>query len=106
MFCLCGPSGESAAAAFKNLDRLSEIFQDQLAHPLITAAREGKRPQANTLRTVSFSGLLLYKHPAHNDISKESSAARKRSSNQDERLTTPASIAFCVAFFSVAFHPS
>lgn len=32
--------GESAAAAFKDLKKLSRIFKDQLAYPLITAARE------------------------------------------------------------------
>lgn len=81
---LCCRSGESAAAAFKDLDKLCHTFKDQLAYPLIAAAREGKRPEPDTVRTVSFSGLLLYKHPAHNDCSKESSAARKRSSNQGD----------------------
>lgn len=32
--------GESAAAAFKDLSKLSRIFKDQLAYPLIAAARE------------------------------------------------------------------
>lgn len=32
--------GESAAAAFKDLNKLSRIFKDQLAYPLIAAARE------------------------------------------------------------------
>ncbi|KAI3366738.1 hypothetical protein L3Q82_009222 [Scortum barcoo] len=32
--------GESAAAAFKDLKKLSRIFKDQLAYPLIAAARE------------------------------------------------------------------
>uniref|UniRef100_A0A3B3WST4 F-box domain-containing protein n=1 Tax=Poecilia mexicana TaxID=48701 RepID=A0A3B3WST4_9TELE len=33
-------SGENAATAFKNLKKLSRIFKDQLAYPLIAAARE------------------------------------------------------------------
>uniref|UniRef100_A0A3B5MDD8 F-box domain-containing protein n=1 Tax=Xiphophorus couchianus TaxID=32473 RepID=A0A3B5MDD8_9TELE len=37
---LCFYSGENAAAAFKNLKKLSRIFKDQLAYPLIAAARE------------------------------------------------------------------
>ncbi|XP_034719036.1 F-box only protein 7 [Etheostoma cragini] len=32
--------GESAAAAFRDLKKLSRIFKDQLAYPLIAAARE------------------------------------------------------------------
>ncbi|XP_069376029.1 F-box only protein 7 [Paralichthys olivaceus] len=32
--------GESAAAAFTNLSKLSRLFKDQLAYPLIAAARE------------------------------------------------------------------
>uniref|UniRef100_A0A4W6F5A8 F-box protein 7 n=1 Tax=Lates calcarifer TaxID=8187 RepID=A0A4W6F5A8_LATCA len=32
--------GESAAAAFKDLSKLSRVFKDQLAYPLIAAARE------------------------------------------------------------------
>ncbi|KAM3588039.1 uncharacterized protein V6R79_019646 [Siganus canaliculatus] len=32
--------GESAAAAFKGLNELSRVFKDQLAYPLIAAARE------------------------------------------------------------------
>ncbi|XP_060927264.1 F-box only protein 7 [Limanda limanda] len=32
--------GESAAAAFKHLSKLSRLFKDQLAYPLIAAARE------------------------------------------------------------------
>ncbi|XP_014827625.1 PREDICTED: F-box only protein 7 isoform X1 [Poecilia mexicana] len=32
--------GENAATAFKNLKKLSRIFKDQLAYPLIAAARE------------------------------------------------------------------
>nr|XP_046234490.1 F-box only protein 7 [Scatophagus argus]XP_046234491.1 F-box only protein 7 [Scatophagus argus]XP_046234492.1 F-box only protein 7 [Scatophagus argus] len=32
--------GESAAAAFKDLKKLSRVFKDQLAYPLIAAARE------------------------------------------------------------------
>ncbi|XP_030006395.1 F-box only protein 7 isoform X3 [Sphaeramia orbicularis] len=32
--------GESAAAAFKDLNKLSRIFKDQVAYPLIAAARE------------------------------------------------------------------
>ncbi|KAM4569778.1 F-box only protein 7 isoform 2-T3 [Odontesthes bonariensis] len=32
--------GESAAAAFKDLKKMSRIFKDQLAYPLIAAARE------------------------------------------------------------------
>ncbi|KAG7232966.1 hypothetical protein INR49_007902 [Caranx melampygus] len=34
--------GESAAAAFKDLTKLSRVFKDQLAYPLIAAAREVK----------------------------------------------------------------
>lgn len=35
-------SGESAAAAFRDLNKLSRVFKDQVAYPLIAAAREGK----------------------------------------------------------------
>lgn len=34
-------AGESAAAAFRDLKKLSRVFKDQLAYPLIAAAREG-----------------------------------------------------------------
>lgn len=37
----CAP-GDSAAAAFKDLKKLSRVFKDQLAYPLITASRHGK----------------------------------------------------------------
>lgn len=37
-------SGESAAAAFRDLRKLSRVFKDQLAYPLIAAAREGRTP--------------------------------------------------------------
>lgn len=34
-------TGESAAAVFKDLGKLSRIYRDQLVYPLIAAAREG-----------------------------------------------------------------
>lgn len=37
----CAP-GDSAAAAFKDLKKLSRVFKDQVAYPLITASRHGK----------------------------------------------------------------
>uniref|UniRef100_A0A3P9K2U2 F-box protein 7 n=1 Tax=Oryzias latipes TaxID=8090 RepID=A0A3P9K2U2_ORYLA len=39
VFC-SHPEGGSAAAAFKDLRKLSRVFKDQLAYPLIAAARE------------------------------------------------------------------
>lgn len=36
----CAP-GDSAAAAFKDLNKLSRVFKDQVAYPLITASRHG-----------------------------------------------------------------
>lgn len=38
--CSSSP-GDSAAAAFKELNKLSRVFKDQVAYPLITAARHG-----------------------------------------------------------------
>uniref|UniRef100_A0A3Q0RTQ0 F-box protein 7 n=1 Tax=Amphilophus citrinellus TaxID=61819 RepID=A0A3Q0RTQ0_AMPCI len=40
IFCVCRCSGGSAAAAFKELSKLSRLFKDQLAYPLIATARE------------------------------------------------------------------
>lgn len=44
IFCVWCCSGGSAAAAFKDLSKLSRLFKDQLAYPLIATAREGNAP--------------------------------------------------------------
>lgn len=53
--CCC--SGESAAAAFRGLKKLSRVFKDQLAYPLIASAREGKdSPDGSDGSTGGVSG--------------------------------------------------
>ncbi|KAM9845744.1 F-box only protein 7 isoform 2-T3 [Aulostomus maculatus] len=51
--------GESAAAAFKDLSKLSRLFKDQLAYPLIAAAREAMSlPMAFGLAVLPLELLL------------------------------------------------
>lgn len=40
--------------AFRDLRKLSRLFKDQLAYPLIAAAREGKRPSHHTSPRLGF----------------------------------------------------
>lgn len=55
MWCLtnvCSSSpGDSAAAAFKELNKLSRVFKDQVAYPLITAARHGNASASTSVST-------------------------------------------------------
>lgn len=52
-------SGESAAAAFRDLSKLSRVFKDQLAYPLIAAAREGKHLEYNVNCQLLWADFIL-----------------------------------------------